>query len=170
MTTYNLTMRDSQTNDTKVIEADTLEDAREQADAETEAWIEDGEWGSDGASIGAWWTLSDEDGDEIDTGSVTVDIEPDHDALISAAGGDTDCDHDWSAEGEGGLSENPGVWSTGGTAMVFHAHCRSCGLHRKERSTGSQRNPGEHDTVEYEQPANWCVECQREECECEADA
>jgi hypothetical protein len=72
--------------------------------------------------------------------------------LIAAAGGDTSCDHDWSAEGEGGCSENPGVWSTGGTSMVFHTHCTHCGLIRIERSTGSQRNPGEHDTVEYQMP------------------
>ena len=95
--------------------------------------------------------------------------EPDHDALIRAAGGDTECDHDWTSEGEGGCTENPGVWSTGGTSMTFGAHCRKCGLHRVESTTGSQYNPGEHDTVEYEQPPTSCAECESETCTCAED-
>lgn len=121
-------------------------------EAECEEWVRDGEWGNDGASVNVWWTLTDEDGDEVDTGSHTVEVEPDQDALIKAAGGDVDCDHDWSGEGEGGCDENPGVWSVGGTAIVTVRHCTECGLIRKMRCTGSQRNPGEHDTVEYTMP------------------
>jgi len=121
-------------------------------EAECEEWVLDGEWGNDGASVNVWWTLTDEDGEEVDTGSHTVEIAPDHDALINAAGGDVDCDHEWSSEGEGGCSENPGVWSVGGTAMAFSSHCIHCGLQRKTRSCGSQRNPGERDTVEYSMP------------------
>jgi len=73
---------------------------------------------------------------------------------IRAAMGDAGCgddpdDHDWTSEGEGGLDENPGVWSTGGTSMVYHSHCRRCGLRRIEHSHGAQRNPGEGDSVEY---------------------
>lgn len=104
-----------------------------------------------------------------DERSVSVEIEADHDAMIRAAGGDDDCDHDWTAEGEGGCDENPGVWSVGGTAMTFATHCRKCGLHRTEHSTGSQRNPGEHDTTTYEQPSSWCADCEREECNCDDD-
>lgn len=137
-------------------------------------YVSSGDWGEDGGSISvcAWRIGIDADGDSVpvDEDSHEVDIEPDHDALIRAAGGDADCDHDWTAEGEGGCDENPGVWSTGGTSMVFHTHCKKCGLHRVERSTGPQHNPGEHDTVEYTQPENWCVECQSEECECDTDA
>lgn len=151
-TSYTLEMRDDQCRETRTITATTLDDAREQADSETTEWVEGGEWGGDGASIDACWTLCDEDGDEVATGSVTVKIEPDHDALIRAAGGDPDCDHEWSSEGEGGCSENPGVWSTGGTSIVTSEHCSRCGLRRVTRYAGSQRNPGEHDTVEYSQP------------------
>lgn len=118
--------------------------------AACEEWVEGGDWGTDGAAIDVYWTLTDEDGDEIDSGSETVMVEPDHDALVSDAGAPTDCDHDWTSEGEGGLDENPGVWSTGGTSMVFHSHCRCCGLKKVEHWTGAQRNPGEHDTVSYE--------------------
>ena len=91
------------------------------------------------------------DGEEIE-----VEIEPDHDGKIKEAarhadicGTDPD-DHDWTSDGEGGSTENPGVWSHGGTTMSFASHCRKCGLHRLEKTPGSQRNPGGHDTVEYE--------------------
>ena len=164
---YTLEMRDDQCREQRTVEADSLADAREEADAETQDWIEGGEWGDEGASIRAYWTLTDEDGNEVADGAVIVEVEPDHDALIEAAGGDTSCEHDWTSEGEGGCTENPGVWSTGGTSMSFAAHCRKCGLHRNEHTTGCQRNPGEHDTVHYEQPDNWCADCQREECTCE---
>jgi hypothetical protein len=145
-------------------------------ESECEDWVSDGEWGNDGVSVNVWWTLTDEDGDEIETGSHTVEIEPNHSALIWEAcgytwdesgkhikgcGEDPD-DHDWTSEGEGGCDENPGVWSTGGTSMSFATHCRKCGLQRHEHSTGSQRNPGEHDTVSYEMPDSWCAECQKE--------
>lgn len=103
--------------------------------------------------------------------SVTVEIEPCHEHLIKEAAGKTGCgtspdDHDWTSEGEGGCTDNPGVWSTVGTSMRYASHCRVCGLKRIECTTGSQRNPGEHDTVSYEMPDSWCEECQSEECEC----
>jgi hypothetical protein len=120
--------------------------------AACDEWVEGGEWGVEGAAVGVRWTLYGDDGDEIRSGSHTTEIEPDHDSLIRAAGGDTDCDHDWTSEGEGGCAENPGVWSTGGTSLVIRDHCRHCGLERTEHVTGSQRNPGEHDYYTYELP------------------
>lgn len=147
-------------NKTVTIEADDLDEAIELAEEEIEEWVRGGDWGTTGARVSAWYTV---DGERYST---TVTIEPDHDSLIKAAGGDTDCDHDWTSEGEGGCTENPGVWSTGGTSMVFKSHCRTCGLRKTEHHTGSQRNPGEHDTVEYEQPDSWCEDCQSEECTC----
>lgn len=133
-----------------------------------EEWCRGGEWGNDGASIPVYYWIEDDDYSMRDQERrIEVQIDPDHDAMIKAAGGDADCDHDWTSEGHGGCTENPGVWSTGGTSMLFISHCRECGLRRTERTTGSQKNPGEHDTVEYEQPANWCADCQSEECTCE---
>ena len=110
----------------------------------------------------------DEDGDEIDRDGVSVEIEPDHERLVREAvrlagardrscGNDPD-EHDWTSEGEGGCDENPGVWSTGGTSMLFVSHCRTCGLRRREKTCGSQRNPGESDRVEYEMPEEWEAE------------
>ncbi len=96
-----------------------------------------------------------------------IEVEPDHAALVREAGGDPDCDHDWtsSVAVEGGCAENPGVWSVGGTAMVFREHCRLCGLRRRKHYVSSHRSPGEIATVEYTQPDHWCAECQREECQ-----
>lgn len=160
MATFCLQLRDDQCDHTVDIEAPSVEDAIAEARrivaGEAKDWCEDGEWGDDGASISVTWSLVDEEDEELDGGSVTVEIEADHATLIRKAAGYADIcgtdpeDHAWTSAGEGGLDDNPGVWSVGGTAMVFKSHCRKCGLHRTERSTGSQRNPGEHDTVEYD--------------------
>lgn len=151
---YYLLLNDGQCDSDRIVEADTLAEAEAAAPDEADDWCSDGEWGVGGAAIEVDWEIfSDEDHEDLlAEGSTTVEIEPDHDDLIAAAGGDPDCNHEWSSEGEGGCDENPGVWSTGGTAMVFGSHCARCGLRRTEYHTGSQRNPGEHDTVVYEQP------------------
>lgn len=158
---YTLHMRDEGgATEDATIEADDLAGARRQIEAECEAWAEGGEWGVDGARVWVGWTLDDADGDEVDDGSHTVVIEPSHDDLIASAirgeedrscGASPDV-HSWSSEGEGGCRENPGVWSTGGTSMRFRSTCRRCGLSRTESVTGMQRNPGDHDTVEYRLP------------------
>lgn len=134
--------------------------------AKLKQWIKDGEWGDDGASVNGGFELFDEDDQILEEGDTTVEIEPNHEALIKKAGGSNDCEHDWTSQGEGGCTQNPGCWSTGGTSMVFKAHCKECGLHRTEHWCGSQRNPGEHDTFVYEQPERWCVDCQSDECDC----
>lgn len=149
-------------SETLVVEADSREDARTLAEAACRQWVSEGEYGDEGASVSAWYTLEGDDPEHI-----TVEFETDHDALIAAAGGSPDCEHDWTAEGEGGCVENPGVWSTGGTSMSFATHCRLCGLHCLEISLGSQHNPGDHDRATYRQPAQWCVECQSDDCDCE---
>jgi len=69
--------------------------------------------------------------------------------------GETLCepgDHDWTGQGHGGLDENPGVWSAGGTGTRSEEHCRRCGLMRVEMLHGSQRNPGDWDTLTYSMP------------------
>ena len=144
----------SETEDTMIPEGtESEQDAAAQAWAleAAEDWAMDGEWGDGGAMVRVYYTLSDECS-EWPRDSVDVEIDADHGALIRVAGGDTECAHEWTSEGEGGCSENPGVWSTGGTSLVISEHCPSCGLRRTRHITGSQRNPGEHDTVEYSLP------------------
>ncbi len=174
-TVCTLEMRDDQCSET--VEFDHEPDASEIEEA-CEEWVKGGDWGIEGASISVSWTLTDTDGDEIETGHETVEIEPDHAELIRGCMsrsefelccGDDPDSHDWTSEGEGGCTENPGVWSTGGTSMLFASHCRTCGLHRSEHHCGSQRNPGEHDRTTYSMPDAWCAECQSEECECETE-
>lgn len=153
MAKYTLTMRDDQCNHTVTIEADSIADAINQADDTTTDWLEGGEWGDDGASVSATWTLTDDAGEEVYTDSVTVEIAPNEGALIPTTEcGDGVEDHEWTSEGTGGCDENPGVWSLGGTAMLFVTRCRCCGLLRKQHCVGAQRDPGAHDTVEFVLP------------------
>jgi hypothetical protein len=57
--------------------------------------------------------------------------------------------HKWTFEGEGGCDENPGVWSMGGTMLVFYSRCLFCGITREEVMYGSQRDPYQCDTISY---------------------
>ena len=167
---YELEMRcEGDGSESASIEAEDLDEAIKMARKMTREWVRGGDWGEEGASVMAWWIITDEEGEEVERDGVTVEVAPDEDALISRAGGDPDCDHDWTSEGEGGCTENPGVWSTGGTSMEFASHCRKCGLQRYEHHCGSQRNPGDHDRVEFTQPASWCADCESEECSCSSE-
>lgn len=80
-----------------------------------------------------------------------------------ACGGDDDCEaveaapdcvqgyeHAWTSRGTGGCDSNPGVWSLGGTTYQSMVRCILCGCERTTTEYGSQRNPGECDTVKYE--------------------
>ena len=60
--------------------------------------------------------------------------------------------HRWTREGCGcgGCAQNPGVRSLGGTTYRYEARCVVCGVRRVETRYGSQRNPGERDSVSYE--------------------
>jgi hypothetical protein len=157
--TYQATSEDGGDCD---IDAETMEAAI----AEARDWIRAGDYPAEGCRIRVRVEQLRYDGEVNHAVTINVEIEPDHDALIRAAGGNPDCDHHWTSEGEGGCDQNPGVWSCGGTTMKFASHCRHCGLHRVEIHHGSQRNPDDHDTVTYTQPDQWCSECESEECVC----
>lgn len=60
-------------------------------------------------------------------------------------------DHEWCAPFDlvGGLKENPGVWSLGGTTIHTITVCLHCGMYKKETHYGAQRDPGQLDKVEY---------------------
>ena len=131
-------------------------------------WVRDGDWDPSGALVTVdyevWSGGLDESGHMIDQGSVEVEVEANHESLIRDAASAAlysdqiyqilDCEHEWSRDGEGGCSENPGVFSTGGTTIVTSEHCVNCGLHRTWTRHGSQRNPGESDTVKYRYEPN----------------
>ncbi len=127
----------------EVIEAESMDDAKETA---ANNW-----------QMGSWDTKClidvrvaelDDDGEE--TGEIDwVEVEcgeyPAEPECTSDDG------HDWQSPYEvvGGLRENPGVWSKGGTTFVYKQCCAHCGRYRTEVAYGAQRNPGQCDTVEY---------------------
>lgn len=132
-------------------------------------WVRGGDWGTEGALVEVSLTIFDDEDQENEIYDVDMNISvaPDHETLIEQAGGDNDCDHDWIAtvEIDGGCEQNPGQFSHGGTVYSSSEHCRICGLVRVETTYGSQRNPGEHDTVEYTQLDNWCSSCECQDCD-----
>ena len=83
-----------------------------------------------------------------------VELEHDDDCDGSCMPDAPDCTeghtHRWSSKGQGGCDENPGVWSLGGTTLQYRMACKYCGCVRVEVRRGSQRNPFECDTVEYD--------------------
>ncbi len=145
---------------------DDVEDLESKARDQAAEWVGEGEWESDGGSVRVRWSVTD-DGDEIADGFVDVELDVDHAALIRAAGGDPDCKHDWTREGEGGLAVNPGVSRTEGNGLSVAEHCRQCGLSRVHRVPGPRTNAGEAETWTYSQPDQWCSDCEREDCECD---
>jgi len=135
------------------VEADSLAEAVSLAEEMTR----EGEWGDHGARVRVTVT-GDDDANADQSEELDVEIPPDHRALIAEVTRDHDpailCgpeheDHDWTGEGEGGCHEHPGVWSTGGTSLRVHRHCRRCPLALVERLAGSAPDPGEADTIEY---------------------
>lgn len=67
-------------------------------------WVRGGDYGHEGASVSAYYTLSDDEYEWPETW-IEVEIEPDEEYLMKQAGADRDCDHEWTAEGEGGLRQ-----------------------------------------------------------------
>lgn len=115
-------------------------------DVDRDSW-EDADYGDGDYRVHVSWVANDASGDEIDSGSFTLEGHTEEPPCPESGDG-----HDWTSEHEGGCTENPGVWSTGGTSMLFVARCRHCGMERRESTTGAQCNPGECDTTEYSEP------------------
>ena len=122
------------------------------AAAAEELW-DGADYGDGDYRVHVSWEATDGNGYEIDSGSFVVDGHAAEPECPEAAA------HDWTSEFEGGCRENPGVWSTGGTSMLFVCRCRHCGMERREKTTGSQHNPGECDTTTYSEPdPEWVAE------------
>lgn len=116
-------------------------------EAEARDLWEGAEYGDGDWRVTVRWEVKDSLGREVESGEFDLEHETEEPECPESEDG-----HDWTSEHEGGLDENPGVWSTGGTSMAFYAHCRRCGMSRVERTTGAQCNPGECDTTEYGDP------------------
>lgn len=128
-----------------------IADARAAAEAYIDDQVQDGDYGQDegmtSVTISYEITSDDDEYDEIYRYEASLAV--DEDALIAQAGGDADCDHEWTSQGEGGCDQNPGVWSVGGTTMLYREHCARCCIVRETTHVGPQRNPGDRDTVRY---------------------
>lgn len=115
--------------------------------------MKDGEWG-DGKSIVTLYVRScdadgDVDGEEEEWVDVEVGEDPDPPECID---GDEDS-HDWqSPEWLGGCTENPGVWSIGGTQIKSTEVCSRCGAYRHYTSESTPgQHPVEPSRTEYEE-------------------
>ena len=141
MTTYRL----SDEYYSETIEADSMDEAKERAAASWRA----GSW-DDKCLVAVCICELDDDGDVVDSDSIEVECgdDPEPPECTCEDG------HDWvrPVEVVGGCTENPGVWSTGGTSMVFLSVCTHCGCYKRETSYGTQRNPGQCDSIEYLDP------------------
>ena len=157
---------------TKDIYAPTIEEAVEIG----REWMMDGDWASEDGVIRIGVTLSacvrpivtDDEGEDItddqdgeDCSALYSDPEPD----CKVGGGDEDDGgHDWRSPYSllGGLRDNPGVWSRGGTCTESTRVCARCGCFRTETDLGVQRHETEPEmTVEYgertEESEEWLV-------------
>lgn len=134
--------------DTPRDEFETRALARAAAEAHIDDNIDSGDYGQDEGitDVRVSYEIESDDGDS-GIYRYTATLAVDEDALIAEAGGDPDCAHEWT--GKGGCTQNPGVWSTGGTSFLFREHCAHCGIVKETVSHGLQRNPDESDTVRY---------------------
>lgn len=129
----------------EIIDADDLKSAV----AAAKEWASEGSY-DERVMVSVYVQSVDEDGDDTDEyGSAEVEAGPEPEAPECAEGEE----HEWESPHElvGGIKENPGVWSLGGTTMTFHYVCGHCGAHKHETCYGSQRNPGQCDQVTYEE-------------------
>lgn len=132
----------------ELIEAESLEAALEAA----QEWASEGSY-DERVNVRVWVDEIDEDGEAIpgEHASGDVDAGP-LPKPESTECGEDDEDHDWQSPLElvGGCTENPGVWSTGGTSFRYEYVCAKCGMYKTVNTTGQQKNPGDLDeSVEY---------------------
>lgn len=136
----------------KAIEAESIEDAMEQA----REWSSEGDYDE---RVEVTCYARSEDGSESD--SDTVEAGPEPEAPECADGHDHEFENpEWLV----GCSENPGVWSTGGTAMTEKTVCKHCGCYQYVRHSGAQKNPGQlSEKVTYEEADERSLEYVAEE-------
>ena len=116
---------------TDTIEAASLDEALQAA----KDWAADGDY--DEQCMVEVWAEEDETGKRV-YDDVMAGPQPEEPECTSD-------EHEWEAIHSlvGGMRENPGVWSLGGTRMSFDHVCIHCGHYRRVEHAGWQRNPGE---------------------------
>jgi len=133
----------------ETFEADSLEEAREQA----ADWAGDGDYEEITSTFWVDWRLDQRVGEEWEpVAGGTVEFEPDEPICLSR-----DEDHDWQSPLEvvGGIRENPGVWGHGGGAVICEC-CMKCGAQRRTDTWAQRSDTGEQGltSVSYE-PAGY---------------
>lgn len=138
----------------QTITADSLADAIEQA----EDWARDGDWDAEAGTVWvhAYLIELDEDGEEIDSHRIKVQIDPDEPVC-------TESEHDWQAPLAivGGIREAPGVWGHGGGVTIQEV-CLHCGCGKLVDTWAQDPETGEQGlrSVAY-QPGKYAAEIER---------
>jgi len=119
----------------EVVEAEDMDDAIEYC----KEWVQDGDYGDKSCYVSSWVQELAADGEyvgEPEFVEVMVDRAPDVPACLEGY------THDWeSPEWLGGCSENPGVWSKGGSQISSVCVCSHCGMYQ---AYISESTPGQY--------------------------
>lgn len=136
-----------QVSDDQVVETITAENMTAAKEQATEMW-QAGSWEGGKALVDVRLIEIDEDGEEVGQHEY-IEVEVGEDPEAPECNNEEG--HDWQSPYEvvGGIKENPGVWSRGGTTIAYKECCSHCGAYKIEVRYGVQRNPGQCDTVEY---------------------
>ena len=118
-------------------------------EAVIDEWCADGFFSNDegdDVEVLIRWTVLDDEGNDLESGSYRVQFPHDERLKIKLAGGDPNCSHEWERDESVGCKENPGVMGLGGTKISVTDICSECGIKRSTMHNGSQRNPGQPET------------------------
>lgn len=118
------------------------DDVIREAESECEDWISGCAGAIGGALTLVKYVCDTPRWPNIVEGNIEVEVPPDEKALalMREAGLEVSCDHEWV---------ETGCKFLGGTTMSYKHTCDQCGAVRRTIRHGSQRNPGEHDTVQF---------------------
>jgi hypothetical protein len=159
--------------DVSDIQGDDRTDAEERsAVAESLTELTGGEWQYEPDSERVVWVdvPADADTEDITDEQDSHDCSGEYAPEIPGCDAAEDGEHDWQADYDvvGGIRENPGVHSHGGTTMSFRTCCARCGRYKVETDYGSRHN----ETLSCvriedrdEASERWVLEQRREEIE-----
>jgi hypothetical protein len=165
----------------ETIEAACLDEAKEAAEELSDKWtremfdddnfheVIEEDWPSRGYSVQArffaefqtHWEIESsqgtavgEDGEPMAEDTVRVRIKLHEEALVRAAGGNPDCQHEWDiADPHCGPNNS----------LHHHDRCLLCGL---QKSMTTYSHAPDMNTVCYKQPKYWCPKCQSDKVPC----